>query len=223
MVFPLPPADYPLEPPDLEPLAPPTNPPVDPGPPRIDLQQNPPPPKSFASTVCGRDVGPKAIPLSFVKGIHNVTFLFCFNRTNITLPKILWKENRIFVFHFDKEEDLIAVLERAPWRMSNNKPLILRRWQEGMVLDFSFLDLIPIWITMPNLDVRFWSEHMLQKIGSAVSTPILIDYNSANQERISFARVLVEISPTPNAEGDHLFVGGWRSYLTGTAIPMASS
>ncbi|KAL8171202.1 hypothetical protein V2J09_023006 [Rumex salicifolius] len=92
------------------------------------------------------------------------------------------------------EEDLITILERAPWTI-RNKPLVLRRWKEGMPLDLSCLDNIPIWVTIPELDVRFWSEHMLERIGSAIGIPILTHYHSATQGRLSFARVLVEIAP----------------------------
>ncbi|KAL8129707.1 hypothetical protein V2J09_018862 [Rumex salicifolius] len=113
---------------------------------------------------------------------------------NIMLPRILRKDNGLFVFHFDKEEDLITILERAPWTI-RNKPLVLRRWKEGMPLDISCLDNIPIWVTISELDVRFWSEYMLERIGSAIGIPILTDYHSATQGRLSFARVLVEIAP----------------------------
>lgn len=118
------------------------------------------------------------------------------NWSNITMPKMLRKDNGLFVFHFTSEEDLNSILECSPWMMNNHKPIILKRWYEGMELDLSCLSEIPVWINLPNLDVRFWSEHMLARIGSVVGNPLLTDFTSTNQERLSYARVLVEISAT---------------------------
>ncbi|KAL8140049.1 LOW QUALITY PROTEIN: hypothetical protein V2J09_006070 [Rumex salicifolius] len=109
------------------------------------------------------------------------------------MPK---RRNGLFVFHFDKEEDLASILERGPWMLGGQRAIILKRWKIGMELDLFCLTEVPIWITLPNLDVRFWSEDMLAKIGSAIGTSVLTDFNSAHQEKLSFARVMVEIPPS---------------------------
>ncbi|KAL8140050.1 LOW QUALITY PROTEIN: hypothetical protein V2J09_006071 [Rumex salicifolius] len=110
--------------------------------------------------------------------------------------QIIRKENGLFVFHSDKEEDPASILERGPWMLGGQRSIILRRWKIGMELDLSCLTEVPIWITLPNLDVRFWSEDMLAKIGFVVGTSVLTDFNSAHQEKLSFARVMVEIAPS---------------------------
>ncbi|KAL8138851.1 hypothetical protein V2J09_004852 [Rumex salicifolius] len=149
--------------------------------------------------------GPSLFPynLSKISPMDKVDVAELVNKWNLTLvgaptniigPKIIERDNGLFVFHFEKEEDFAFVLERGPWMLRGQRPIILRRWYEGMELDLLCLDVVPIWITLPNLDVCFWSEHMLAKIGSAIGTLILTDFNSAHQEKLSFVRVLVEIS-----------------------------
>lgn len=42
-------------------------------------------------------------------------------------------ESGFFFFKFSSEDDLSAVLDRAPWHMAN-RPLVLKRWHRDMTL-----------------------------------------------------------------------------------------
>lgn len=53
--------------------------------------------------------------------------------------------------------------------------------------------MIPIWVKFPGLAVGYWSAEALSKVASAVGRPLYMDSFTANAEKISYARVLVEV------------------------------
>ncbi|XP_074290946.1 uncharacterized protein LOC141617678 [Silene latifolia] len=52
---------------------------------------------------------------------------------------------------------------------------------------------VPVWILFPGLDPYLWSEIVLSKIASKIGKPLFADPATTNKEKLSFARVLVEI------------------------------
>ena len=50
-----------------------------------------------------------------------------------------------------------------------------------------------VWINLPGLPIECWHPNALGKIASKVGKPIVMDKMTASLERVSFARVLVEI------------------------------
>lgn len=53
---------------------------------------------------------------------------------------------------------------------------------------------IPIWIRLPNLDLDFWTVEALSRIASILGHPIKLDNVTEELIRISYARILVEVS-----------------------------
>ncbi|KAL8139694.1 LOW QUALITY PROTEIN: hypothetical protein V2J09_005715 [Rumex salicifolius] len=183
-------ASSPVQDPQTSPLPPPVldptpNPPLNTSLPRPTAPQV----RQYSTIIRDKKVGPKPIPLHFVLGINNGIINF----TKANVADLVDKWNLTLV-GTPAGEDLVSILEQGPWMLGGQRPFILRRCHEGMELNLSCLTFVPIWITLPNLDVRFWSEHMLARIGYAIGTPILTDFNSAHQQKLSFARVMVEIN-----------------------------
>ncbi|KAK4427376.1 hypothetical protein Salat_1506500 [Sesamum alatum] len=56
--------------------------------------------------------------------------------------------------------------------------------------DISFT---PVWAFLPSLPIECWNPNALGKIGSRVSNPIAMDYLTRKMERVSYARILVEV------------------------------
>ncbi|KAJ6365131.1 hypothetical protein OIU76_029994 [Salix suchowensis] len=52
---------------------------------------------------------------------------------------------------------------------------------------------VPVWVKLPNLPLRCWSENCLSKIASVIGNPIQCDMLTSSMTRLSYARVLVEI------------------------------
>lgn len=125
----------------------------------------------------------------------------------VEAPKIILNDNGVFVFIFTMEEDLLWVLQQGTWLIGGNKPLVLKRWSEGAKLDPSSFETTQVWASLPNLDVRFWDDNFFEKIGSAIGRSIIVDKVTANQERLSFARLLVEVTDKEKLLKDITFIG----------------
>ncbi|XP_056694959.1 uncharacterized protein [Spinacia oleracea] len=53
---------------------------------------------------------------------------------------------------------------------------------------------LPIWIQLPNLEVKYWGEKSLSKIVSQIGTMIKVDQATHNRDKLMFAKVLVEVN-----------------------------
>ncbi|KAK9755491.1 hypothetical protein RND81_01G029000 [Saponaria officinalis] len=93
---------------------------------------------------------------------------------------------------FSKPEDLALVL-RGSTRSLGGHALVLKVWSPRISSELETISRVPVWITLPNLDPLFWSEKALSKIGSKVSVPLYADPVTTHKERLSFARVMVEL------------------------------
>ncbi|KAH0764714.1 hypothetical protein KY285_000585 [Solanum tuberosum] len=108
------------------------------------------------------------------------------------MPKILLHDEGYYIFKFKSEEDKENVINFGPYYFSN-RPLILKPW----VLDFEFdkeiLSVVPIWVKFLGLPVGYWSIESLSEITSAAGRPMHTDLVTANVEKISYARILIEV------------------------------
>ena len=60
-------------------------------------------------------------------------------------------------------------------------------------LDPNSLQSFLVWVKFPNLDLQFWNNKMIGKIASMLGKPCYMDKLTASKDRLSFARVLVEL------------------------------
>jgi hypothetical protein len=128
----------------------------------------------------------KALPFFLVK--KSVQFMWKqFGEVEVFLV-----ENGIFIFKFSDEAVCEEVLESKLWYVAN-KPLILRKWTPGMQLLKLTMSSIPIWVKLMNLPLEFWSTACLSCVASGVGKPLYADRVTSEQQRLGFARVLVEI------------------------------
>ncbi|KAJ8536945.1 hypothetical protein K7X08_035346 [Anisodus acutangulus] len=85
--------------------------------------------------------------------------------------------------------------------MINSKPVIVKPWSA----DFSFKDevlkVIPLWVKFPNPPLNCWGVKSLSRVASGLGKLIYADECTTKMERISYARVLIEMDvtiPLPN-------------------------
>ncbi|KAJ8438642.1 hypothetical protein Cgig2_016388 [Carnegiea gigantea] len=52
---------------------------------------------------------------------------------------------------------------------------------------------IPLWIRLPNLELKYWSISSLSKIGSLIGIPIKTDQYTKSKTMIQYARLLIEV------------------------------
>ncbi|XP_043717563.1 uncharacterized protein LOC122665474 [Telopea speciosissima] len=72
--------------------------------------------------------------------------------------------------------------------------MILRPWSPDVCLERVDLCSVPVWVSLPNLTFHFWSSEALSSIGSVIGKPIITDKMTRSMERLSYARLCVEVS-----------------------------
>ncbi|KAL0408137.1 UNVERIFIED_CONTAM: hypothetical protein Sradi_1748100 [Sesamum radiatum] len=96
------------------------------------------------------------------------------------------------VFKFATEEDMQRIVTGGPYFIFD-RPLMLK----SMPVCFGFqeddISLTPVWATLPSLPLECWNPNALSKIGSRLGNPVAMDSLTMNMERISYARILVEV------------------------------
>ncbi|XP_020253587.1 uncharacterized protein LOC109830664 [Asparagus officinalis] len=110
----------------------------------------------------------------------------------ISIPKISLLKQGVFLFDFQSDQQMREVLESGPW-FFGSRPLMLKPWsieiEMEKIQDYSY----PMWIQLPNLKLNLWSATGISKISSLIGCPITIDMLTATRQRLSYARVLIEV------------------------------
>ncbi|KAL0349643.1 UNVERIFIED_CONTAM: hypothetical protein Sradi_4113500 [Sesamum radiatum] len=55
------------------------------------------------------------------------------------------------------------------------------------------INLMPVWATLPSLPLECWHPNALRKIGSRLGMLIAMDSLTIKMERVSYARISVEV------------------------------
>lgn len=80
--------------------------------------------------------------------------------------------------------------------MIARRPIVIKEWVVDFCFEKEILKEIPLWIRLPKLPFNCSSGDSLSRIGSVLGTPICADECTSTQQRISYARLLVEIDIT---------------------------
>lgn len=116
------------------------------------------------------------------------------NNWQVNMPKLYLKKNGVMVFKFKTKEDHHWVLHNGPWLIRGTKPLLLKEWKTDMSIDWKSFESVPLWVKILDIDPIFLSsKHMLEVIGNMIGKPISTDHISNEVEKISYARILVEV------------------------------
>ncbi|XVF70698.1 hypothetical protein PTKIN_Ptkin11bG0183300 [Pterospermum kingtungense] len=88
---------------------------------------------------------------------------------------------------FQKQANLL-------WGKEGNvESLIIHKWEEGMdSLEFNMARL-PVWVHLDNVPLEAFTEKGLSYIASVLGKPLYMDRYTTQTERLSYARVCVEL------------------------------
>ncbi|KAG5596152.1 hypothetical protein H5410_037384 [Solanum commersonii] len=100
----------------------------------------------------------------------------------VSRPKVYYHNDGYFLVRFASVDDRNEVLYSGS-HMLNNKPIIVK-----------VLQTVPIWVKYPNLLLSCWSQDSLSRISSGLRVPLYANKCTTKVDRISFARVLVEMN-----------------------------
>ena len=108
------------------------------------------------------------------------------------IDQILQIRRGIFLVRFIHQQDQLSVLRRG-FYFFGNKPLVVKGWNADLTMNTDNLKSIPLWIRLPNLELRYWGLSSLSKIGSMIGTPIKTDHYTKSKSMIHYARLLIEV------------------------------
>ena len=110
-------------------------------------------------------------------------------------PQIFLHDEGYFVIRFQSKKDKESVLVAGP-HMFFGKPMIVKPWTASFNFQEEILRVVPVWIRLPNLPLSCWGGDSLSRIGSLLGDPLYADECTSKQQRISFARILIEVDVT---------------------------
>ncbi|XP_074314193.1 uncharacterized protein LOC141649400 [Silene latifolia] len=107
------------------------------------------------------------------------------------IDKISFLPNGIFLVRFKEMKDKEEVLN-AGYHMFDNKPLIVKPWQENVDLLKKEVKVVPAWIRIHGLPLKFWGS-CLPAIAGLVGPYVKSDAATVEKTRLGFARTMVEL------------------------------
>ncbi|KAL2250083.1 UNVERIFIED_CONTAM: hypothetical protein Sindi_2482000 [Sesamum indicum] len=117
-------------------------------------------------------------------------------------------------YAFKSVADMEDIIEGGPW-LFQGQPIVLQKWEPGMVLRKLKHTQVPVWIKLRHLPVELWTEEGLSIVASGVGKPLYPDAIMRACTRLDFARVCVMLDVnskmpkhiiimTPDEEGGEL-------------------
>lgn len=93
------------------------------------------------------------------------------------------------------KEDVELVVNGGPYYM-NKRPVLTYRWTE----EFDFVNEVfkkfHVWVKLPSLQMVYWGEDSLSRICSVIGVPMCADVCTSGAQRLTYARVRVEVDVT---------------------------
>ncbi|GAB2275118.1 hypothetical protein Dimus_039109 [Dionaea muscipula] len=123
----------------------------------------------------------------------------------VSRPRIILHEGGYFIFRFESGEDKLRVLGSS-W-FFKSKPLVLREWSPEFSMAEVSLNRIPTWVQFRGLGLQFWGAGSLDRIAARVGKPMRTDLMTANKDRVSYPRVLVDVDTTREVVEEVQFIG----------------
>ncbi|KAJ8422257.1 hypothetical protein Cgig2_029100 [Carnegiea gigantea] len=103
----------------------------------------------------------------------------------------------VFLVRFKFIHEQAIVVQRGVYYF-DNKPFLVKPWNEEMDLNTETLASLPIWVKFLDLDIKYWGLDSLSKLGSMLGTPIKTDKYIKDKTFLKYARILIEIQLEDN-------------------------
>ncbi|KAL9230760.1 hypothetical protein vseg_006071 [Gypsophila vaccaria] len=111
--------------------------------------------------------------------------------TKFNIDKISFLPNGVFLVRFASLEMKDKALNSG-YYLFDNKPLIVKEWNEKLEINKEEIKTAPIWIQLHDLPLKFWGKS-LPKIVGLVGKFIKGDNATMERTKLGFARVMVEM------------------------------
>ncbi|KAK4382150.1 hypothetical protein Sango_2899900 [Sesamum angolense] len=101
--------------------------------------------------------------------------------------------NGFFFFQFETVAAMEDVIEGGPW-LYLGQPIVLQKWEPGMVLRKLKHTEVPVWIKLRHLPVELWTTEGLSTVASGIGRSLYPDAITRACTRLDFARVCVMLN-----------------------------
>ncbi|KAL9689452.1 hypothetical protein QQ045_009838 [Rhodiola kirilowii] len=98
----------------------------------------------------------------------------------------------IFIFKFAREEDCNRILALGPWSF-DNRPLVIKPWSPDENYELESVTALPVWVRFSGWNLHMRNEEILSMLASTIGKPIRMDGFTAGSDKLSYARVLIEV------------------------------
>lgn len=99
----------------------------------------------------------------------------------------------VFIIRFISFDSRSKVLDDGI-PMFDKKPVIIKPWSADLDVENIDVSTIPIWVRLMELDLKYWGQYTLMKLGSLLGKPLKTDRATTMKELLHCARILVEVS-----------------------------
>ncbi|KAL2224940.1 UNVERIFIED_CONTAM: hypothetical protein Sindi_3058100, partial [Sesamum indicum] len=100
--------------------------------------------------------------------------------------------NGIFFFQFKTIAYMEEAIEGGPW-LFQGQPIVLQKWEPGMVMRKLKHSQVPVWIKLRHLPVELWTEAGLSTVASGIGKPLYPDAITRACTRLDFARCMCDV------------------------------
>ncbi|XP_077223392.1 uncharacterized protein LOC143857000 [Tasmannia lanceolata] len=107
--------------------------------------------------------------------------------------QIFTMDHGFFLFKFSCAEDCTRVLEDNGQNYGG-RPLILQRWDLDVLMERKKISVVPIWIKLHGLHLKFWNSHYCSRIASLIGKPFYMDTQTVEASRLNYARMCILVN-----------------------------
>ena len=86
------------------------------------------------------------------------------------IDKVLLIKRGLYLVRFQDKLDAQKVAQKGVYHF-DQKPFIVKPWTPEMDINVESIISLPIWIQLPELDIKYWGIQSLSKIGSVLGFP----------------------------------------------------
>ncbi|XP_074315477.1 uncharacterized protein LOC141651676 [Silene latifolia] len=108
------------------------------------------------------------------------------------VDRVSFMENGIFLVRLKTLAQKDNLLNSGPY-LFENIPIILRPWSKDVDLIKEKVDKVPVWVKLYGIPIKFWGD-FLPSIAGLVGKFVRKDLATQDKTRLSFARVMVELT-----------------------------
>lgn len=117
---------------------------------------------------------------------------FCRRMWKTNVDKVGLPRHGVFLVRFHSTEFRDQVVNGG-YLFFNNRPVIMKNWTPDLDLKKNDVTIVPIWVHLENLDLKYWGERSLFKIVRQLGEPNRVDVFTRERNRLSYPRVLIDV------------------------------